>query len=156
MAGGQAKAGAIVFKDGETAGFGLFFGWGDIALGREAAGEIVVFAQKMAMLGRCIGLSADGLDDVLAIENADQAVDSRGFGQEIGLVALNEAPGDHYAAAISGFLELDGLVDFPHGFFLGGGEESAGVDDDGVGLGWVAGDGQAVGGEEAEHALAID
>ena len=70
-------------------------------------------------------------------------------------MALDEAAGDDDAFALaSGFL-LDGLVDFAEGFILGGFEEAAGVDDDGIGLIGVGGDGQAILGEEAEHALGV-
>ncbi len=81
------------------------------------------------------------------------------FGQEFGQFiaeTLGEAAGDDEAlAAVFGVADLGGFEDGVHAFFLGGINERAGVDDEGVGLGGVVGDLDAVFQERAEHDLGV-
>ena len=100
--------------------------------------------------------AADGFDDMLAIEDTDQAVNSGFIGQKLGLVTLYEATGDDDALAPAVFFHLDGVADFRHRLGFRGFEKTAGVDDDGVGIGGVGGDGEAIHRQQAEHPLAID
>ena len=44
---------------------------------------------------------AHGFDDVLAIEDADEPIDLRHVGQQLGLVPLHEAAGDDDALALA-------------------------------------------------------
>ncbi len=61
----------------------------------------------MPMLLSGIRLSTHGLDDVLAIEDADQAVDAGGFVEQAGLVALHEAPRHDHPLALAAGLQID-------------------------------------------------
>jgi hypothetical protein len=107
------------------------------------------------MLLAGIFLSVYGLDDVLAIEDAHQAIDSRNVGKKFGLVTLHETPGNHNAFTAAGRFLRDGLADGLQGLGPRSFEKSAGIYDDGIGLGGVGGDGQAILRQQSEHALAV-
>ena len=72
----------------------------------------MVLAYKVAMVLARVFFSADGIDDVLAIEDADQAIDARFVGQEFGLVPLNQATGDDHPLALSVVFELHRIANW--------------------------------------------
>ena len=133
--------------------------------------------------GLALGLDAShGFDDVLAIEDADHGVNAGRPIEHLGAVALHEAAGDDDAFDLALLFEFDGFFDDAERFLLGGLEEAAGVDDDGVCgrdapgcragvllgpgerevvvlliLDGLGGDGEeSVGREESEHLLGVD
>ncbi len=86
----------------------------------------------------------DGFDDVLAIEHSDEAIDARRIVQQLGLVPLHEATGDHDALDLAGFLQLDRVADLLQALVLRRFKKPAGVDDNRVGRFRVRRDRQAV------------
>ena len=73
----------------------------------------MILPQKMPMLLPGIFLAADGFDDVLAIEHADQTVDLRDVVQQLGLMSLDEAAGDDDALAFARSFSVRPRVGFP-------------------------------------------
>ena len=100
-------------------------------------------------------LADEHIDDVLAIEHADQAIDFGNFAQELRLVPLHQTPRDDHPLALPVFLELDRIANGSERLGFRRFEESASVDDDGVGARGVVRDRQPVVGEQSEHALAV-
>src|SRR5207253_1062744 len=75
VARGETEAGAVVFEDGEAGGFGFLgktHGINSVGVG-ELFGEVVIFAQEVPMILSGVLLTAHRFDDVLAIEDSDQA-----------------------------------------------------------------------------------
>ena len=73
-------------------------------------GQVVVFAQEMAMCLSGVFLAAHGFHDVLAVEDANQAVDLRDIVEQLRLVTLNEAPGYDHALAAAALFLLDSFA----------------------------------------------
>jgi hypothetical protein len=167
---GEAQPRPVVLEHGEARGLRLFCKAADVVrvsadtvggfpqtlLLRQLAGEVVILAEVVPVLAARVRLPADGFDDVLAVEHADEAIDARRVVQELRLVPLHETAGDDNPLALSRRLQLDGLADLLERFVLRRLEEAAGVDDDRVGAAGVGRDRQPVLGEEAEHPLAVD
>ena len=99
-------------------------------------------------------------DDVADLRDLVDAHEGVHFGEEFRQFvaeALGETAGDDDGlAALLGVAQFDGFEDGIDALFLGGVDEGAGVDDDGVGVGGVVGDLDAVAQEGAEHDLGID
>ncbi len=100
--------------------------------------------------------AANGVNDMLTIEHAHQAVNARGVGQQLGLVPLHQAAGDDDALHMAGVFQVNGAVDLGQALGLAGFQEAAGVNDDGVGGFLIRRNGDAVRRQQAEHALAVN
>ena len=93
MAWGETEAGAVVFEDGEAVGLG-FFSSRVLKPVRQLklAREIVILAEKMPVVLSGVCLAANGFDDVLAVEHADQPVDLRHFAEQPVLCRCTRQP----------------------------------------------------------------
>ncbi len=139
VARGEAEAGvvglvvadalAVLARDGEP--------YGVEPLGVRARQRIGIDPVLGAVFeGLALGLDAsDGFDDVLAIKHPHHRINPGRPFEHLRPVALDEAAGDHDAFDLALLFELDGFLDDAERFLLGGLEEAAGVDDDGVGGG---------------------
>ena len=93
--------------------------------------------------------------DLLATEDADDAIDVGHFLEQRIALALREAAGDDHGANLALLLEVEHLADDTQRFLSGRLDEAAGVDDDDVGAAGIGHQGVAVLRELAEHALGV-
>ena len=112
-----------------------------VALGRENPGLLVIIEPNGAMLvgKRSILLPANGLDDGLKLIKADKGVNLRDLALHFFRIDLDHTPGDHEAFDLP---LAFGLCDFQYllkRLSLGIRDETAGVDDDDLGLRRVGG-----------------
>jgi hypothetical protein len=115
----------------------------------------VILAEEVPVVLPGVFLAAHRFDNVLAVEHPDQSVNLRHFGQQLGLVTLDETPRHDDALAPAARLHLHRFADRAQGLGFGRFQKPARVDDDGVRTGGVIGDRQPVLGEQAQHALAV-
>ena len=76
--------------------------------------------------------------------------------EQFGLVTLDQTAGDDDALALPGLLQLQRVTNLLERLVLRRFQKPAGVDDDRIGAGGVGRDGQAILGQQAEHALGVD
>jgi hypothetical protein len=102
VAGRETQSRAIVFEDGQAIRLRLLLKSNAQALRlRELFGKIVILAKEMPVILPRILFPADGFDDVLAIEHADEPIDPRHIRQQLRLVPLHETPGNDDALALA-------------------------------------------------------
>ena len=88
-----------------------------------------------------------------------QAQNQVGFGQvilQLGLVSFGQTAGDDQTFTVRVHLEVGGLKNGGDRLFLGGLDESAGIDDHDIGFRRVFADAIAVAFEETVHPLGVD
>jgi len=103
-----------------------------------------------------VGYSADGEADLIEIVDTHPDID---FGESMAqkiLFALNVTSGDNDSSGGMFSLDLNGFADLRQGFLTRGLDESAGVDDDDVGILYTAREFVAGSIQAAEHDLAVD
>jgi hypothetical protein len=98
----------------------------------------------------------DCANDIVAIVHADQGVNPRHRFHQGLPVTLDQTAGHDDPAAPAGLFALDRFGENFVSFRPGGLKESASVDDDYVGLGFIRGQHEAGLGELPEHLLRID
>jgi len=101
-------------------------------------------------------LAAYRLDDLAHLVGADEGVDLGHFVGELLRITLGKATRDDEALAAAGLLELAHVEDGVDGLLLGLADESAGVDDDDLGLAGLSHDLQTGLVDHSEHDLGVD
>ena len=138
MAGGQPQSRSIIFEYRQP----------EIGA-RIVLRQVVIFSEKVTVLLADIRIAADGIDDVLPVEHADQTIDAGHVVEQFSLMPLHEAAGDDNPFYAAGFFQFERFADFLERFSFAGLEKSTGIDDHGIGIGGVGGDRDAVLGEQA-------
>ena len=127
----------------------------EVARGGEHARRQVVVEVRLQRIGGGWEALAD-IDDAVEFVGADEGVDFRHFVADIAAVALHQAAGDDQLFGAADFLVLGHLQDGVDRFFLGGVDETAGVDDQDVGLVGMVRQLVASGDELTHHDFTID
>ena len=91
----------------------------------------------------------------MRISGADDPVQLRQLFQQLPLIALGKASGGNQHLARPGLFEVAVFDDGVDGFLLGLFDESAGVDDDDLGMFGIRGELKAAFGQRAQHDLAV-
>jgi len=95
-------------------------------------------------------------DDVVFISEAEDEVGFREVVLQFCFITLGEAASDDQATALTVYLEVSSIEYGRNGFFLGGLDESAGVDDNDVRFGCILGHTIPIPFEQSVHAFRID
>ena len=89
-------------------------------------------ADILAPGGVCLMLAQD-FGDARHFAGADEQIDFRQFGGELVRIALGKASGDNEFFYLPRFFESADIEDGIDGFFFGGADKAAGIDQDNVG-----------------------